>query len=218
MVEHDFTAFDPVSQVERGSVCDEFFERCKFGVVFVSQDAAHGFGIFEIVNGVIDVAGELVGFVVALLGGNFGDVVVEHEVEEDVDEEVWVGVGGDGAKLETGCFFAALGESDDGRAVVGGDANGIGGLEVGVETSVTVDGAVGNEAEVAGVIEDAVDGLPSKLGKMAGPVGVIHEVFAVMGDGEIGVHSRAVDFHHGFGEETCGESIHGCDLAGEEFV
>ena len=217
MVKDDLAALDACAEVFGGTVGHKLFEGEEFVEDGGAQEAAHRLGVLEIGDGVVNVVGEFAGFVRALVGTD-GGIILHGEAEHGIDEEIGVGVGGDASELETGGALVALGQADDGRAVVCGDADAVGGFERGIEAAVAVDGAVGDQAEIACVIEKFVDDVPAEGGELAVTCGVVHQVAPFVKYGEVGMHAGAVDFHHRFGKKRCRETAHGGNLAGEELV
>ena len=68
-------------------------------MIFRTEDGFHDIGLFEIGDGIIDVARQFVVFAVAFVGAN-GGIVVESQMQQGIGEQIGIGVGPNAAQLE----------------------------------------------------------------------------------------------------------------------
>ena len=135
-----------------------------------------------------------------------------------VEHQVRVGVGRHAAHLEAGGLLVARGDAHHRAAVVGGRLDLVGRLEVRVEPAVRVHRRVEHQAEVVGVVQDAIDGVPARLGEVLLALGVPEEVLAALVERHVGVHAVAVHAGDRLGQERGGAVQVRGHLAAQQLV
>src|ERR1035441_7474977 len=114
--------------------------------------------------------------------------------------------------------MVANGHADHGATVRGRGTDLVGRLEVRVEPPVGVDTGVENEAKIERMAQDAIKEFPAELRELFFALFVPEQVGLAFGDGDVGVHTAAVDSNHRLGQEAGSVAHIGGNLAAKQLV
>src|SRR5205085_6117242 len=169
-----------------------------------AQECGGPLGLLKVFDGRVDVVREIA------FGGpqvlDFGDIAVKAGFEDGVHHHVRVGVRRNGTHFGAHAAFIADGDAHHGAAVRGRSVELIRGFEVRVEAAVGVHAGIDEQADIVAVGEDAVDKVPAEFAEFLLATGIPEKVFAVLADGNVGVHAAAVHANNGLGQEAGGEA------------
>src|SRR6476646_5604759 len=87
-----------------------------------------------------------------------------------------------------------------------------------IKPAIGIHAGVEHQANVVAVGENAVDKRPAQLAQLFFALRVPEKVLAVFADGNVGVHAVAVHANHRLGQERCGQSHAGGDLAADQLI
>jgi hypothetical protein len=82
-----------------------------------------------------------------------------------------------------------------------------------VEAAIGIHAGVEDQADVVAMRENPVHEVPAELAELFFALGVPEEIFAVLADGNIGVHAVAIYTDDRLGQETGGQRHLGGHLA-----
>ena len=186
-------------------------------MIFGPQDLFHRRRLLEIGNGIVDIAWELMRLVVAHFWRDLR-IFLHHQLQKHVDEQIGIRIGTNGAQFKTRRSFVALRQTDNRRSIVCRNADIVRRFEIRIEPSIAIDRAIGDEAKIARMVQNAIDTLPTEFRKLPHPCWVEHEILAVLRNRYIRMHSRTVDLHQRLRQKTRRQTVHCSDLTRQEFV
>src|SRR5271170_5388519 len=212
----DLRSLHEGAKIARTAVRRRFLEVGIAALDVGADDFGDPLRLVEVIECGVDVVGQIAFGLAEIF--DLGSFAVDACLEDGIKSEIRIGIRRDRTNFDAHALLVADGDADHGAAIHRRSFDLVRRFEMRIQAAVGVDAGIQNQADVVAVGQNAIQERPAEFAEFFFALGIPEQVLAILGDGNVGVHTAAVHPNHRLRQEAGGQTHFVGDLAANQFV